>query len=55
MDGKKVWKVFTLHGKELMAYTVAEEFEDEEEATRRLLAYENHCRIESIQTHIELR
>lgn len=40
---KELWKVFRKHRKELFAYTVRGEGEDEEEATISLLAYENHC------------
>ena len=52
---KEKWKFFTLHGKELFAYTVRDEGEDEEEATIALLAYENHCRKSSIRVHTERR
>lgn len=54
-DGYRLWKVFEYQGRELFAYTQAEEFEDEEEATLGLLAYENHCRVESIHVHTEMR
>lgn len=49
------WKVFTLDGKELLAYTVREEFPGEEKATKKMLAYENGCQPEDIQTRIEYR
>lgn len=52
---KEKWKVFTLHGKEIFAYTIRGEIEDEEEATISLLAYENHCRKSAIHTHTERR
>lgn len=52
---RRLWKVFEYQGKELFAYTLAEEFEGEEEATLGLLAYENHCRVESIHIHTEMR
>lgn len=52
---KKLWKVFTRDGKELFAYTVEDEFEDEMAATIRLLAYENKCSPHSIHVHRELR
>ena len=45
------WKVFEHNGKELFAYTLF----GEEEATIALLAYENHCRPESIHVHKEVR
>lgn len=41
---KELWKVFRKHRKELFAYTVRGEGEDEEEATISLLAYENYCK-----------
>lgn len=40
---KELWKVFTKDGKELFSYTIRGEGEDEEECTKQLLAYENHC------------
>lgn len=49
------YKVFTKDGKEIFAYTIRGEGEDEEEATIRLLAYENHCRKCSIHVHREWR
>lgn len=49
------WKVFEYNGKELFAYTLFGEGEEEEEATIALLAYENHCRPESIHVHKEVR
>lgn len=52
---KELYKVFTRGTKELCAYTVRGEGEDEEEATIALLAYENHCRKCSIHVHTELR
>lgn len=52
---KEEWKVFTLHGKELFAYTIRGEGEDEEKATIGLLAYENHCRKAAIHVHKEWR
>ena len=52
---KKEWKVFTKNGKEIFAYTVYGEGEDEQEATIALLAYENHCRKTSIHVHTEWR
>ena len=54
-DQHRLWKVFEYRGKELFAYTQAEEFEGEEESTLRLLAYENHCEIGSIHIHTEMR
>ena len=58
-DGMKdklhTWKVFEHNGKELFAYTLFGEGEDEEEATIALLAYENHCRPEAIHVHKEVR
>jgi hypothetical protein len=41
--------------KELFAYTVRGEGEDEEEATISLLAYENHCREKDIHVMLEMR
>lgn len=55
MKTKEQYKVFTYKGKELCAYTIFGEGEDEEEATIALLAYENHCQPESIHVHKELR
>ena len=49
------YKVFTKNGKELFAYTVRGEGEEEEEATIRLLAYQNHCQKGSIHVHKEWR
>ena len=40
---KELWKVFAKEGKELFSYTIRGESEDEEECTKQLLAYENHC------------
>ena len=55
MESKRLWKVFTYKGKELFAYTIFDEGEDEQEATIALLAYENLCQPESIHVHKELR
>ena len=52
---KKEYKVFTKNGRELFSYSVDEEGEDEEEATIRLLAYENHCHVRSVHVHKEWR
>ena len=52
---KELWKVFRKNRKELFAYTVRGEVEDEEEATKSLLAYENHCKKSSIYVTLELR
>ncbi len=52
---KREWKVFTRNGKELWAYTILGEGEDEQEATIELLAYENRCRKSSIHVHTEWR
>lgn len=41
--------------KELFAYTVRGEGEDEEEATISLLAYENHCKKSDIYVTLEMR
>lgn len=49
------YKVFTKNGKELFAYTIRGEGEEEEEATISLLAYENKCQEGSIHVHIEMR
>ncbi len=54
-DKWRTWKVFEHNGKELFAYTLFGEGEDEEEATIALLAYENHCRPESIHVRKEVR
>ena len=54
-DKLRTWKVFEHNGKELFAYTLFGEGEDEEEATIALLAYENHCRPEDIHVHKEVR
>ena len=52
---REQYKVFTKDGKELFAYTVHDEGEEEEEATISLLAYENHCQKCSIHVHREWR
>ena len=52
---KKLWKVFTKDGKELFSYTIRGEGEDEEECTKQLLAYENHCYPNQIHVHTEMR
>lgn len=53
---KELWKVFRKNRKELFAYTVRGEGEDEEEeATISLLAYENHCRKKDIHVMLEMR
>lgn len=52
---KELWKVFRKHRKELFAYTVRGEGEDEEEATISLLAYENHCKKSNIYVTLEMR
>lgn len=52
---KELWKVFRKHRKELFAYTVRGEGEDEEEATISLLAYENHCKKSDIYVTLEMR
>lgn len=52
---KKQYKVFAKEGKELFAYTVEGEGEDEMEATISLLAYENHCKPSAIHVHREWR
>lgn len=53
MKEKQRWKVFTYNGKEIFAYTIFGE--GEEEATIALLAYENHCYPEAIHVHKEWR
>lgn len=55
MEGYRTWKVFEYQGREIFAYTLPEEFEEEEECTLKVLAAENHCHIESIHVHNELR
>lgn len=52
---KELWKVFRKNRKELFAYTVRGEGEDEEEATISLLAYKNHCREKDIHVMLEMR
>ena len=52
---KELWKVFRKNRKELFAYTVRGEEEDEEEATISLLVYENHCRKKDIHVMLEMR
>lgn len=52
---KELWKVFRKNLKELFAYTVRGEGEDEEEATISLLAYENHCLEKDIHVMLEMR
>lgn len=52
---KELWKVFRKNRKELFAYTVRGEGEDEEEVTISLLAYENHCREKDIHVMLEMR
>ena len=52
---KELWKVFRKNRKELFAYPVRGEGEDEEEATISLLAYENRCRKKDIHVMLEMR
>ena len=52
---KKQYKVFTKDAKEIFAYTIEGEGEDEQEATIALLAYENHCKPSTIHVHREWR
>ena len=52
---EELWKVFTKDGKEIFSYTIRGEGEDEEECTKRLLAYENHCYPNQIHVHTEMR
>lgn len=52
---KEPWKIFTNNGKELFAYTIRGEGEDEEECTKQLLAYENDCHPDQIHVHTEMR
>lgn len=52
---KEAWKVFTKNGRELFAYTVRGEDEEEQAATIALLAYENGCSPSSIHVHKEWR
>ena len=52
---KKKYKVFTKNGREIGAYTMEDELEDEEEATISLFAYEYHCRKSAIHVHEEWR
>lgn len=52
---KELWKVFRKNRKELFAYPVRDEGEDEEEATISLLAYENHCQKKDIHVMLEMR
>ena len=40
---KEPWIIFTLNGEEIAAYTVKGTFNGELEATKGLLAFENHC------------
>ena len=55
MGGYCIWKVFEYQGKEIFAYTLPEESEEEEECTLKILAAENHCHIGSIHIHHEVR
>ena len=48
-------KIFILHGKELLSYTIRGAFDGEEEATKELLAYEHSTAPEEIQTRIVIR
>lgn len=52
---KEEYLVFTLNGKEIMAYTIYGTFPGEKKATMELLAYEHKCKEEDIKTHIEER
>lgn len=52
---KELYKVFIKNRKELWAYTIRGEGEDEEEATIALLAYENDCKPSDIHTTLEMR
>lgn len=40
---RELWLVFTLNGKEIASYTVRGTSSGELEATKGLLAFENHC------------
>ena len=52
---EELWKVFAKDGKEIFSYTIRGEGEDEEECTKRLLAYENHCHPNRIHVYTEMR
>jgi hypothetical protein len=45
-----VWKTFSLHGHELVSYTLEGEGAYEEKATIEHLAYENSCQTREIKT-----
>lgn len=51
----KLWKVFYLNGKELMAYTMKGSFAGEELATKEMLAYDHGVSVDDIQTKLEER
>lgn len=46
---KEAWLIFTLDGKEIAAYSIKGTFSGELEATKDLLAFENHCPKEEIK------
>ena len=55
MEEYQIWKVFTYNGNEVFAYPLPEVCEEEEEVTICVCAAENHCRVESIHVHKEVR
>ena len=52
---KKFWVVFTLHGREIGAYSAEETFAGELKATIGLLAYENGCSESEIIPKVVMR
>ena len=52
---KKLWVVFTLHEREICAYTAEETFAGELESTIGLLAYENGCSESEIIPKVVMR
>ena len=51
----KLWKVFYLNGKELMAYTMLGTFAGEEQATKEMLAYDHNVSVDDIEVKVEER
>ena len=55
MNNKQLWKVFKLNNKEICSYTIYGTFKGEEEATKKMIAFDHNCSIDDILVSIELR
>ena len=51
---RKLWKVFRKNRKQIYAYPMPDD-KEEEEATIALLAFENNCRKRDIHVMLEMR